>query len=52
MIKEARDTLMRGFITIRDVGGGGFGLKKALDEGVFPGPRILPSDTHIGITGN
>jgi len=51
MIKEAGNTLMRGFTTVRDVGGGGYGLKKALDEGVFPGPRILPSGTHIGITG-
>jgi len=51
MIKEAGNTLMRGFTTVRDVGGGGFGLKKALDEGVFPGPRILPSGTHLGITG-
>jgi len=51
MIQEAGNTLMRGFTTVRDVGGGGFGLKEALDEGLFPGPRILPSGTHIGITG-
>lgn len=51
MIKEAGNTLMRGFTTVRDLGGGGFGLKKAIDEGVFPGPRILPSGTHLGITG-
>jgi len=50
-IQEAGKTLMRGFTTVRDVGGGGFGLKKALDQGIFPGPRILPSGTHIGITG-
>jgi len=51
MIKEAGKTLMRGFTTVRDLGGGGFGLKKAIDTGVAPGPRILPSGTHIGITG-
>jgi len=51
MIAEAGKTLMRGFTTVRDVGGGGYGLKRALDEGIFPGPRILPSGTHIGITG-
>src|SRR5215467_14120350 len=31
---EATDTLMRGFTTIRDVGGPVFGLKQAIDEGV------------------
>jgi len=51
MIVEAGRTLQRGFTTVRDVGGGGFGLKKAIDAGVVPGPRILPSGTHIGITG-
>jgi len=51
MIKEAGNTLMRGFTTVRDLGGGGYGLKKAIDQGVIPGPRILPSGTHIGITG-
>jgi len=51
MIQEAGSTLMRGFTTVRDMGGGGWGLKKAIDEGVFPGPRILLSGTHIGITG-
>ncbi len=51
MIKEAGNTLMRGFTTVRDLGGGGYGLKKAIDQGAIPGPRILPSGTHIGITG-
>jgi len=49
--EEAGKTLMRGFTTVRDVGGSVFGLKKAIDTGVIPGPRILPSGTHIGITG-
>jgi len=49
--QEAGKTLMRGFTTVRDVGGSVFGLKKAIDTGVIPGPRILPSGTHIGITG-
>jgi len=48
---EAGKTLMRGFTTVRDVGGSVFGLKKSIDTGVIPGPRILPSGTHIGITG-
>jgi imidazolonepropionase-like amidohydrolase len=37
---EATATLMRGFTTIRDLGGPSFGLKRAIDEGLLPGPRI------------
>ena len=37
---EATDTLMRGFTTVRDVGGPVFGLKRAIDEGIVKGPRI------------
>src|ERR1700704_7066746 len=40
---EATDTLMRGFTTIRDVGGPVFGLKRAVDSGIIAGPRIYPS---------
>ncbi|HLM12714.1 MAG TPA: amidohydrolase family protein, partial [Reyranella sp.] len=40
---EAADTLMRGFTTVRDLGGPAFGLKRAIDEGVIAGPRIYPS---------
>ena len=38
---EATDTLMRGFTTVRDVGGPAFGLKKAIDSGLIAGPRIF-----------
>src|SRR5262245_43018680 len=31
--REATDTLMRGFTTVRDVGGPVFSLKRAIDEG-------------------
>jgi imidazolonepropionase-like amidohydrolase len=48
---EAADTLMRGFTTVRDVGGPSFGLKRAIDEGVVAGPRIYPSGAIITITG-
>ena len=47
---EAKDTLMRGFTTVRDVGGPSFGLKRAIDEGIVPGPRIFPSGAMITIT--
>ena len=48
---EATDTLMRGFTTVRDVGGPAFGLKQAIDEGIIAGPRIFPSGAVITITG-
>src|SRR5262249_22708220 len=48
---EATDTLLRGFTTVRDVGGPSFGLKQAIDEGIIPGPRIFPSGAMITITG-
>ncbi len=47
---EATDTLMRGFTTVRDVGGPVFGLKRAIDEGVVSGPRIYPSGAVITVT--
>lgn len=47
---EARDTLLRGFTTVRDVGGPAFGLKRAIDEGVAAGPRIYPSGALITVT--
>jgi imidazolonepropionase-like amidohydrolase len=47
---EATATLMRGFTTIRDMGGPSFGLKRAIDEGLLPGPRIYPSGAVITVT--
>ena len=47
---EATATLMRGFTTVRDVGGPAFGLKRAVDEGALPGPRIYPSGAMITVT--
>jgi imidazolonepropionase-like amidohydrolase len=47
---EAADTLMRGFTTVRDMGGPTFGLKRAIDEGIVVGPRIYPSGAMITIT--
>ena len=47
---EATDTLMRGFTTVRDVGGPVFGLKNAIDEGTVKGPRIYPSGAVITVT--
>jgi len=47
---EATATLMRGFTTVRDVGGPAFGLKRAIDEGIVRGPRIYPSGAMITVT--
>jgi imidazolonepropionase-like amidohydrolase len=47
---EATDTLLRGFTTVRDMGGSAFGLKRAIDEGTLPGPRIYPSGAIITVT--
>ena len=48
--EEATDTLLRGFTTVRDVGGPVFGLKRAIDEGIVAGPRIYPSGAMITVT--
>ncbi|MBL8416390.1 MAG: amidohydrolase family protein [Propionivibrio sp.] len=48
---EAEATLMRGFTTVRDLGGPSFALKRAIDEGRIVGPRIYPSGAMITITG-
>jgi imidazolonepropionase-like amidohydrolase len=48
---EAESTLLRGFTTVRDLGGASFGLKRAIDEGLIVGPRIYPSGAIITITG-
>src|SRR4029079_5443822 len=48
--RQAEATLMRGFTTIRDLGGPVFGLKRAIDEGVMIGPRIYPSGAMISQT--
>jgi len=48
--RQAEMTLMRGFTTIRDMGGPVFGLKRAIDEGVMVGPRIYPSGAFISQT--
>jgi imidazolonepropionase-like amidohydrolase len=47
---EATATLLRGFTTVRDLGGPSFGLKQAIDEGVVVGPRIFPSGAIITVT--
>ncbi|PSJ47668.1 hydrolase [Zobellella endophytica] len=49
--KVAQATLMRGFTSVRDMGGPVFGLRRAIEEGLVAGPRIFPSGAMISQTG-
>ncbi|WP_282063567.1 metal-dependent hydrolase family protein [Roseobacter litoralis] len=44
-------TLMRGFTSVRDVGGNSFAIKRMIDAGEIKGPRILPSGPPVTQTG-
>ncbi len=50
-VKAAEDMLMRGFTSIRDMGGPCFGLKRGIDQGLARGPRIWPSGAFISQSG-
>ena len=55
-VVHARDTLMAGFTTERDLGteGAGYadvGLKQAIDQGIVPGPRLLVATRAIVAEG-
>jgi len=49
--RVADATLMRGFTSVRDMGGPSFGLRRAIEEGLVVGPRIFPSGAMISQTG-
>ena len=54
---HARDNLMAGFTTFRDLGteGAGYadkGLKDAIEAGIIPGPRLIISSKAIVATGS
>ena len=56
-VNHARETLMAGVTTVRDLGseGAGYadvGLKRAIDEGVIPGPRMLVAGPAMVATGS
>jgi imidazolonepropionase-like amidohydrolase len=46
-----RNMLMRGFTTVRDVGGADHGLVQVTREGLFPTPRVLTSGKALSQTG-
>lgn len=53
-VVNARKTLMAGFTTVRNLGAPGFAdidLMNAIDDGVIPGPNMIPAGRSIGITG-
>jgi imidazolonepropionase-like amidohydrolase len=50
-VKAANDMLLRGFTSIRDLGGPVFGLKRGIDMGLVSGPRIWPAGAFISQTG-
>jgi len=39
--ERLKDSLKRGFTTVRDAGGADWGLKIAVDTGLIPGPRLF-----------
>ncbi|GLS90026.1 hydrolase [Psychromonas marina] len=47
----AEKTLMRGFTTVRDIGGNSFAVKKFADAGTVPGPRMFVSGPPLSQTG-
>lgn len=50
-VRAASDMLMRGFTSVRDLGGPIFGLKRGIDAGLASGPRIWPAGAFISQTG-
>ena len=48
--EEAKQMLLRGFTTVRDVGGPIFPIKSAIDAGKNLGPRIYPSGAMVSQT--
>lgn len=49
-VKSAERNLMQGFTTFRDLAGPSFSLRRAIDMGMIPGPRIYPSGAMISQT--
>jgi imidazolonepropionase-like amidohydrolase len=53
-VANARRTLEAGFTTVRNVGSENYddvALKQGIEQGVVPGPRIVPATYAIGATG-
>ena len=50
-MQRAHECLLQGFTTVRDAGGADYGFRLLLEEGHFPGPRLLVSGNYISQTG-
>jgi imidazolonepropionase-like amidohydrolase len=53
-VANAKKTLEAGFTTVRNVGSGNYddvAIKQAIEQGMVPGPRIVPATYAIGATG-
>jgi imidazolonepropionase-like amidohydrolase len=50
-VANASAMLHRGFTTVRDTAGTDYGLARAIDEGIVPGPRIIFAGRSISQTG-
>jgi imidazolonepropionase-like amidohydrolase len=48
---SARAMLMRGFTSVRDTGGADYGMKTAIEAGLFDGPRLFIAGMPISQTG-
>ena len=49
--RAAEYLLRSGFTTIRDIAGNSIGIKRAINLGILPGPRVYTSGAAIGPTG-
>ena len=49
--RAAEYLLRSGFTTIRDIAGNSLGLKRAVNAGILPGPRMYSSGPALGPTG-
>src|ERR1051325_4920911 len=50
-LRRAEECLMQGFTTVRDAGGADYGFREAINDGIYPGPRMLVSGNYISQTG-
>ena len=50
-VRMLNHALKCGFTTVRDTGGGNYGLARALQEGLIEGPRFFYSGKVVGMTG-
>src|SRR5207249_4546081 len=50
-LRRAEECLLQGFTTVRDAGGADYGFREAINDGIYPGPRMLVSGNYISQTG-